>query len=306
MTQDEPDSVSASGAGAAADESGQRPPRYLFTVDGQHPRSVLPLVCDLAADAGADLFIGAPVTVPEQTPLEAQEPQFRGDRLAAKHALAAKTTCGEGVEEVNSLVRIGHHRDAIIADMVGSVGITTLIEEVVPESGIRSLFEGDFEERAVSDTCDTITVSRLGAVAATDAIDSILAPIAAGPHSGMAIDVAVALARQNDASVELMHVEDVAAAPEDRVGEQVLATGIQRARDAVGVSRTLLEGDSVAETIITYSADFDLTVIGAPREGLLKQFVRGTVPSAVSEGADSTVLTTYRAGVDASWLDRWL
>ncbi|MFB6112776.1 MAG: universal stress protein [Halodesulfurarchaeum sp.] len=122
----------------------------------------------------------------------------------------------------------------------------------------------------------------------------------------MAIDIAISLARQNDAMVELIHVEDVTTSPDNRIGERVLSKGMERTRGFEAVTRTLLESESVSQEIVDYSDDYDSTVMGAPREGLLKQFVSGTIPSEVSAKAKGTVLTAHRAGVESSWLDRWV
>lgn len=281
----------------------ESPIRFLFTVDGDEPREVLEIVCDLVRDGDAELFLGAPVKVPEQTRLDAEQPKFRGQRMVGKYTMEAKTTCGDEISNINQVVRVGRHRDAIIADMVESFGITTLIEETIPESGIRSLFAGEFDERGAGDVCDVITVSRISHL---ESIDSILVPIAAGPHSGLAIDIALSLARQNNADVELVHVEDSSASPEVRIGDRILTKGMERARDFDGVTRTLLESESVSQEIARYTHEYDITVMGAPRKGLLKQFVSGTIPSEVSAKAKGTVLTAHRAGMETSWLDRWV
>jgi len=38
--------------------------RYLFVVDADTSEAILPMACDLAADADAELVISAPVVVP--------------------------------------------------------------------------------------------------------------------------------------------------------------------------------------------------------------------------------------------------
>lgn len=53
------------------------------------------------------------------------------------------------------------------------------------------------------------------------------------------------------------------------------------------------------------TADHDLTVVGATREGLLQQFVFGAVPEAVGERAANTVIMTKRPQGLTSWFRRW-
>lgn len=287
----------------SSDSTEKIPLRYLFTVDGEESQETLQIACDLATAAGAELFLGAPIAVPEQTPLGADELQVKGKRLVAKHAKNAKSQCGNELPEVNEVTRVGHRRSEIVTGMVNSLGITTLIEETVPESGLRTIFDDAFDEQGVDETCDVITVTQITHL---ESVDSILVPIAAGPHSGFAIDIAVSLARQNDATVELLHFEEKSAPMDERMGKQVLAKGLNRTGEFEPVTQTLLEADSVAERIVDYSANFDVTVMGAPREGLLKQFVNGTIPSVVSTKAEGTVLTAHRAGLKSSWLDYWI
>lgn len=278
-------------------------PRFLFTVDGHQPASVLPLVCDLLADADAELLIGSPVTLPEQTPLTAPGPRHEGERSAARNVMKAKQQCGDGLS-INHVVLAGHGRDAIIQNMIDTFDISTLITEDHPRSGIQSLlgFEAT-DEAAVSESCDTVIVSRIEHL---EAIDSILVPVARGPHSGFAIDVGLALARQNEATLELLHVYS----DDDNVGlsdgKEVLETASDRLNGYGPVEQTLLEADDIPDTIIDHAQPADITVFGAPRERKLRQFMLGTISEAVSEEAEGTVLIAHKGGTHESWLDRWI
>lgn len=302
-------SRSDGGSGEALDEkpsfeeSEEPQPRYLFPVDGEHSDEVLWLVCDLVADADAELVIASPVTVPEQTPLKMPLPRERGRRRAATFVLKAKQQC-HGSPPIDQVVRIGHDREHILQDIADTYAISTLITEDRPRSGIRSLLGfGGIDGAALKKGCDTIIVTRIEQV---EAIDSIVVPIARGPHSGLAIDTGLAVARQNEASLELLHVHEAGDDDGRAMGEQVLDTGMGRVGNYENAERTLRESSEVSRAIVEYTHPFDLTVLGAPREGLLRQFVFGTIPDDVSAHADGTVLTAHRGGADNSWLDRWI
>ena len=71
--------------------------RYLFVVDADSSGGILPMACDLAADTDAELVIGAPVIVPDQTPLSGLEARMEGKRLAAKYKLKAKQQSPESL-----------------------------------------------------------------------------------------------------------------------------------------------------------------------------------------------------------------
>nr|WP_276276966.1 hypothetical protein [Halomicroarcula sp. SYNS111] len=47
-------------------------------------------------------------------------------------------------------------------------------------------------------------------------------------------------------------------------------------------------------TRVEASADHDLTIIGATREGLLQQIVFGTIPDTVGRNAEGTVIMAKR------------
>lgn len=278
-------------------------PRYLFTVDGEHPEKVLPLVCALVADAEADLVIGAPVDIPDQTSLEAPEPRREGEELAARYGLEAKQQCGEDTH-VRETVTVGHGRDTIVETMIDRYDVSTFITQDRPRGGIRSLLGLEtIDEASVPATCDTIIVNRIEELESTD---SILVPISRGPHSELAIETGLALARQNDASIELLHVYQAGDADEPQKGEELLEKGTEVLDGYEPAEQTLLEADDIPETIIEHAEPFDITIFGAPREGRLRQFMLGTIPEEVSQEATGTVLIAHKGGATESWLDNVL
>lgn len=278
-------------------------PRYLFLVDGLHPGAVLPLVCDLVAEAGGELLIGSPAIHADQTSLTAPDPRRTAERLAARYVLKAKEQC-ESTPPIDHVVVSGRDRETVVRTMVETYDISTLVTCDRPSSGIRSILGHDsLDGPSVPETCDSIIVSRSER---TDAIESILVPIAGGPHSELAIETGLALARQNDASLELLHSYS-ADDDEARVnGEEILSRGGDVAEGYERTSQTLLDADDVHEAIIEYTDPFDITVFGAPREGILRQFILGTIPGDVSEEATGTVLIAHRGGAGESWLHRLL
>ena len=284
-------------------EDHEVPPKFLFPVDGDHPEKVLPLVCDLVAEADGELLIGSPVILPDQTSLEAPDPRRDGERLAAKYVFEAKQRC-ESNPPIDHAIVSGHGRDSIVQTMIERYDVSTFITQEQPRSGIRSLLGLEtVDEAAVPESCDSIIVSRIERM---DDVESILVPIARGPHSQLAIETGLALARQNDASLELLHSYPTGDAEERAEGDEILSHGADIVDGYEPFEQTLLEAEDIHETIIEYAEPFDITVFGAPREGLLQQFMLGTVPEEMSEDATGTVLIAHRGGADESWLDKFL
>lgn len=285
------------------DDHHQEPskPRFLFPVDGDGADAILPLVCDLVAAADGELLIGSPVILPDQTPLDAPEPREEAEWVAAKYVLEAKQQFPES-PPINQVVTAGHDWDSIINAMIEKYHVTTLVTPEHTHAGIRYLlgFDG-FDELWVPETCDTVIPSR---VEHTEAINTVLVPIARGPHSEFAIETGLALARQNGASLELLHVYQTGDEEGRAMGEEILARGTDLLDGFEPAEQTLLEADEIHEAIIEYTQPFDVIVFGAPREGLLRQFMLGTFPEDVSEEADGTVLIAHKGGTNGSWLDK--
>lgn len=61
----------------------------------------------------------------------------------------------------------------------------------------------------------------------------------------------------------------------------------------------------VIGAITARSANHDLTVIGATREGMLQQAVFGAIPEEVGEQVENTVILTKRYLAITSRLRRW-
>lgn len=282
------------------DASEASPLRYLFAVDGDHPRQLLPLVCDLVAEADGELVIGFPVVLPEPTSIEAPEPRLEAERLVSKLTLEAKERYDLSAT-IGQVVIPGRDRGSIIQSMVEEYDISTLITEDTPHAGISALLGFDsVSETAVTEGCNTIIASRIELL---PTLESILVPIAQGPHSGLAIDTGLTLARQHDATLELLHVttndED-----DSVTGQEVLDSGIDRVAGYPDAEHTLLDAPDIPTAIIEYAEPFDLTILGAPREGLLHQFILGTVPDDVSTDTDGTVLITHHGNSQDSWLSQ--
>jgi nucleotide-binding universal stress UspA family protein len=55
-----------------------------------------------------------------------------------------------------------------------------------------------------------------------------------------------------------------------------------------------VEGSIVSDAIVDASAEHDLTIVGATREGLLEQLVFGTIPERVGRRAEGTIIMAKR------------
>ena len=129
---------------------------------------------------------------------------------------------------------------------------------------------------------------------ADGSVDSILVPIAGGPHAGLAIETAGAFARETKATIHAVYVIDPDASEETRqIAESMLADRTASVQD-VGVEMSLLESDDVVSALVEESTHHDRTIIGATREGIVQKFVFGSIPETIAERAPTTVIMAKR------------
>lgn len=137
--------------------------------------------------------------------------------------------------------------------------------------------------------CDVVTVNgRRG----FDRPPSMLLAVAGGPHSGVATEVARRVAVDCDAWVDVLHVlpPDAPWSRRERAREVVDAARRRVDRPAT-TSTWLLEADDVADAIVEQSRYYELTVVGAPTKGRLRQLVFGSTERSVAANARSVVLS---------------
>ena len=130
----------------------------------------------------------------------------------------------------------------------------------------------------------------------------ILVPVDGSDQARKAIDFAANLAKQNDATIHLLHVYKLPIIPEgmgeyvisDRIelqalGDQIISLAQDEVRKKGGqhIEATVMEGDP-AERIIAYAKDHDVDMIVMGNRGLgsFKGLLLGSVSNNVSHMAD--------------------
>lgn len=127
-----------------------------------------------------------------------------------------------------------------------------------------------------------------------DQFASILLPIANGPHSGLATDVAAAIAEQVDAHVDVLHVNS----PDDEndaVAQQLVENAIERTGLDERANPWVLEEHDPVSAIVEQSQYYGLTVVGAPTASRLKQFAYGSTSRSIRDRADNMIIAARTA-----------
>jgi amino acid transporter/nucleotide-binding universal stress UspA family protein len=278
----------------------ERPHRVLIPISNPESAKLLvELGCAIARRNDGEVVLTSIVTVPVQTPLEDGQ-QFIGDQRemladAMEYApddvpVHRTVTLGRGVGR--SITNIARQRDVELI-LLGWRGRRKRTRENVLGSTLDYVVENP--------PCD-VAVAK---VTPDDEPEEILVPMARGPHSAFATDIAAAFARAWDANVTLLHVLEP-----DGDGLDDVMTERQRelAEESLDVSTVLVSDDGVAESILTYADEegIDTIVVGAAREGLLRRVVFGDIPERVGERFDGRTVMVKKHSPTRSTIRRWV
>jgi chloride channel protein, CIC family len=126
-----------------------------------------------------------------------------------------------------------------------------------------------------------------------------LVPLAGGPNSQKAIELLPSLLALSDSpSVHFCQVVNPdKSLPNNLVLEQAIRYLVKVRHVKSPVTAAPLQANSVIEGIIEQvkSENFDVVVLGASREGLLKQTINGNIPVKIALGVDCTAILVRSA-----------
>ncbi len=246
---------------------------------------------DLASDRSLDVVLLHVVEVPAQLPLS------EGTRLVDDEEEALLSYAARSVREAGLSVdrRIRFARDTATG-IVGAAeehGAETILMGWRGRPPRRDVVLGSYLDRVLKNAPCDVLVKRIRAPGGP--IDSVLVPVARGAHNELARESAASIARQNDASVLLLHVLPANSDDSDRERAWTLLREARSPFDGVAeIDEGVTESDHVAGAITDRTSEYDLTVLGATEEGLLHRKLLGTVSDGVGRHAENTVLIAHR------------
>ncbi len=276
----------------------------------EHEHALIQLGAALARAHDGEVLLTTVVTVPKQTPLEAGL-RFVGDereRLAAAMRHVPKDVPGHymvtiGHDVGRSIVNISYQRDSDLI-LVGWRGQRRRRADKLL---------GDTLDRVVEQARCDVAVLKLDG---TERPERILVPTAGGPHARRAADVAGAfLAAESRIRVTLVtFTEGPLEHPREGLEEE-RARLVEKHELADGSERIEVEvrngtGDVAADIVaFAESTGVDTILIGATREGRVRQALLGVIPETVGERFSGRVLMVKRyrpiGGSIEAWLARW-
>ncbi|MFC7155014.1 universal stress protein [Halomarina halobia] len=243
------------------------------------------IAATLARATDASLHITNPIRVPEQTPMEFREQVATDDDhelldWALNQASALTSRVDGGFLYSRRIVKG-------VLRTIATHDVDTL---VLPGSSPKDLLRRKVTEQiAAHAECDVVVVNGRSGYGE---VPSILLPIAGGPHSGLATDVARQIAEDCDAWIDILHVVEEDAPDRRRdAAEEYVDAAYERIERPETTTTWILEAADTVEAIIEQSRYYPLTVIGAPTKGSLRQFIYGSTNRSVRANARSVVLS---------------
>lgn len=239
----------------------------------------------LARVRNASLTIINPVSVPEQTPkVDGYEVTDSDDSALLEWAFkqtddALPHVDGDFVDTRDVVKGVLH--------AVRARDVDTL---VVPSGSRTGRLRKEATERiAAHADADVVIVNGKGGF---ETPPSILLPVAGGPHSGLAADVATTIATDCNAWIDILHVVDEDASPHKRERAEALVDDVyHRIARPESTTTWVHEATDTVEAIVEQSRYYGLTIIGAPTKGRLRQFIFGSTNTSVRKNAASVVLS---------------
>ncbi|GAB7011647.1 universal stress protein [Halorubrum trueperi] len=259
---------------------------------------VLDTAIDIARGQSTRIVVLHVVEVPPQVPLSAGDSLIEDDGEAVRlldEAVEQAEDAGVAVES-----RMRYARD-IATGIVGAVDVHSADALLVGWRGRprrRDIILGSFLDRILGEAPCDVFVKRIRTPSRD--VDSILVPVAGGPHCEVAVELAGTIASQRDAAVHLLHVTH----PDADDSTQEDTSSLLRGYDSlltdfdISVESTTIRSDHVAGAITDETPNHELTILGATRDPFLKRMLVGSVAEGVGRAAASSVILTRNAPQD--------
>lgn len=259
---------------------------------------LLDTAIDIAHGQSMRIVLLHVVEVPPQVPLSSGDSLIDDDGEEVRLLNDAVKQATDADIPVESRMR--YARD-IATGIVGAVDVHDADAMLVGWRGRprrRDIILGSFLDRIVGEAPCNVFVKRIRT--ASRAIDSILVPIADGPHCELAVELAETIAAQHNASVQLLHVSHPTVDDSTRTDTSTLLQGYDSflAENDVSVETSTIQSEHVAGAITDETTNHDLTILGTTRDPFLKRTLVGSVAEGVGRAAASSVILTRRTPKD--------
>jgi len=273
---------------------------YQILVPVANPANAAKLVdyaTRIARARDGEMLVMSMAIVPEQTPLSE----------ARQFVTASEEAINEALKQVpediplHSTIRYGHNAARGIIGAIREHGSNMIIlgwrgSSLLYDFALGSTIDPVIEKAS----CDAIVVE-LGQDVQPE---KILVPIAGGPHSALALEIAGIMGESFGAEITAVHVL------KKGTTEQQARRTIEPLLDSIGDKSKIAAvkyigpGD-IADLIIAESSAYDMVIVGATTEGLFRQVVFGSIPEQIAKETDKIVMMVKTNLGIRSWVQKW-
>lgn len=147
--------------------------------------------------------------------------------------------------------------------------------------------------------CEVVILKGLG----NRKFKKILVPVAGGPNSLYALEIASILAEKDDSQIVTLIVDD----GKEKARLTISADMCKDRQIAFSrLSTKLIQAQDVVEAIVEEAENHDLVIIGSSREPLIRQLTRDSVSHSVAARCPKPMVIVKARTRVKSWIKRWL
>ena len=252
----------------------------------------------IARDKDGEMLVMSMAIVPEQTPLSEAKRFVAGSEEAINEALK------HAPEDIplSSTVRYGHNAARGIIGAIKEHDSNMVILGWRGRSRLRDFALGSTIDPVIERaSCDAIVV-KLGPDIQPK---KILVPVAGGPHSPLALEIASIMAESFGAEITMVHVLG-RGITEQQAREYMIAPILESLEDKSKIaSIKFIEQGDVADLIIAESRDYDMVIVGSAEGKLSRQVIFGSIPERIGKESDKIVMMVKKNLGIRSWVQKW-
>ncbi|MGD8238038.1 MAG: amino acid permease [Armatimonadota bacterium] len=269
------------------------PGRYTVLVPIHNPETVdnlATLGAVLAKANNGEVVLLSIAAVPIQLPI--------GEGMGLVHGRQQLLEKGQKIVrsmgvEAESVLKISHNAADGILHAAREEECDMIVMGWRGWTGDREKLLGTVLDKVVRDAPCDVAVFKGERDLSDDGIGRMLVNVTASPHADLAVDVGKALAAHWGCSVDHLHVQKTGTEIDPlTVGRYFQADVAKRENPEIEVE--LMEERSIPATICRRSADYDMVLIGAARQSIVREILFGSKALSVAKLCRSSVLMVKR------------
>ncbi len=267
-------------------------PVLVAVANPDHVEQLVRTASDVARCGDGHVKIVSVVVKPHTSPFSVYSDQAIVERFAqdTQDVLDAATAVAPDDVSIEREVLVGR---SVASGILTATRQTDTQALVVGWHGRRTRTEsilGSNLDQLIKYAPSDLYVERVGDEA--NGVDSILVPVAGGPHVRPAVAAAKAIAARNDATVHVLSVGTTNENSDSACDH--IETAVMQLENAPGpdvaVETRLAVGDDTTDVIVEAAVDHDILIFGVTRQSVIRRRLVGSIPQRVIPRTDGTVV----------------